>query len=78
VAAQRVNVGQLRAAVAELPDDMPVYGHWDSFEWLCHGWRIDDHPGDPGDTLPRVRSFVLNVESLGWVGHVYPEEGWKQ
>jgi len=36
-----MNVAQLRAVLANLPDDMPVVGFWESITVPVRGWVID-------------------------------------
>ena len=38
-----VTVGDLRLAIRDLPDDMPVLGYWDGYNWDVHSIAVVDN-----------------------------------
>lgn len=58
-----MTVKELKQAIADLPDDMRVFGYWDTLYWHVSSCSVEDHIEDHGRIHEPLDStaFVLNV-----------------
>jgi hypothetical protein len=59
------NVGELRALIAELPDDMPIEGVYSgdlyNVSWYmntCPRWYAEDNPDNPEEMVPSLTLYL--------------------